>query len=153
MRSDVSDSGDGDLGGVGEARLSVIGEDAHAAARSLHGWLAGREELRGRVRAVAAAPPPGAMGQVPDLVLTLGSGVASATASVLISWIRRRVGKVSVTARRSAGAEITLTARHVRGLTQQEIGLLVDRLAEALDGGDTAALGGGGKPDGGETAS
>lgn len=148
VRLDVSHSDRDDLSGVGETRLSVSGDEANAAARSLHRWLVGRDELRGRLRSVEVAPPPGAMGQVPDLVLALGSGVASATASVLISWIRRQVGKVSVTAKRPDGAEITLTAQHVRGLTQQEIGPLVDRLAKALDGGNPKILDVEGPPDG-----
>lgn len=151
MRPDISDSGHGDLSGVGEARLRVCGEDANAAARSLHAWLAGREELRGRVRSVATPPPPGAMGVPTELVVTLGSGVASATASVLIAWIRRQVGKVSVTAKRPDGAKITLTAQHVRGLSQQDIGPLVDRLATALDSGQTGIGDGEEKPDGGDT--
>lgn len=146
----MSHGGNDDLRSV-EVALIVSSAAANAATRSLHGWLAARDDLRGRIRPVGAPPSPGAMGQVPDLVLALGSGVASATASVLISWIRRQVGKVSVTAKRSDGAEITLTAQHVRGLTQQEIAPLVERLAEALNGGSTAIPGAGGKPDGGNT--
>lgn len=151
MRPNVSDSGDRDLGGVGEVRLSVAGEDANAATRSLQTWLDRREELRGRLRTVTMAPQPGAMGVPPELVVTLVSGVSSAAASVLISWIRRQVGKISVTAIHPDGAKITLTAEHVRGLTQHDIGPLVDRLAQALDGGDTSILDTGGKPDGGDT--
>jgi len=128
-----------------EVELRVAGDDAVAAVRSLEAWLAGREELRGRVRPVVAVPEPGAMGSVGDvLVVALGQGgVATAAASVLISWIRRQHGKVSVTAKRPDGAEITLSADHVRGLTSEEIPALVTGLAAALEGGDAGRLDGG----------
>jgi Effector Associated Constant Component 1 len=118
-----------------EVELSVVG--GPAAMRSLEAWLVGRDELRGRVRSVPAAPSPGAMGSLPDvLMVAVGQGgvVATAAASVWISWIRRQSGKVSVTAKRPDGAEITLTADHVRGLTGEEIPPLVTRLAAVLEG-------------------
>jgi hypothetical protein len=118
-----------------EVELSVVG--GPAVMRSLEAWLVGRDELRGRVRSVPAAPSPGAMGSLPDvLMVAVGQGgvVATAAASVWISWIRRQSGKVSVTARRPDGSEITLTADHVRGLTSEEIPPLVTRLAAVLEG-------------------
>ena len=123
-----------------EVELTVIGDDTVATVRSLEAWLAGREELRGRVRPVVAVPEPGAMGSVVDvLTVALGQGgMATATASVLISWIRRQHGKVSVTAKRPDGAEITLAADHVRGLTSEEIPALVTELAAALERGVAA---------------
>jgi Effector Associated Constant Component 1 len=119
-----------------QVRLTVAGDDATAVMRSLEVWLAGHDELRGRVGPVVTAPQPGAMGSVADvLMVTVGpGGVATAVASVLISWIRRQRGTVSVSARRPDGAEITLTADHVRGLTTEEIRALVTQLETTLNG-------------------
>ncbi len=119
-----------------QVRLTVAGDDATAAMRSLEAWLAGHDELRGRVRPVVTAPRPGTMGSVAEvLMVTVGqAGVAVAVASVLISWIRRQAGKVSVNVTRPDGAEITLTAEHVRGLTTEEVRSMVIQLEAALDG-------------------
>lgn len=119
-----------------QVRLTVAGDDATAAMRSLEAWLAGQDELRGRVRPGVIAPQPGAMGSVAEvLVVTVGqAGVATAVASVLISWIRRQAGKVSVNVTRSDGAEITFTVEHVRGLTTEEVRSMVTQLEAMLDG-------------------
>lgn len=129
------------------AELKVSGDDAatvSAATRSLETWLVGRDELRGRVRPLVEVPRPGEMGSVPDvLMVSLGhGGAATAVASVLISWIRHQRAKVSVTAKRSDGAEVTVSADHVRGLTAEQISPLVTQLAQALNGDD--GLGGDG---------
>lgn len=118
-----------------QVRLTVTGNDAPAAMRSLHAWLAGQDELRGRVRSVMEAPEPGAMGSVVEaLLVTLGpGGVASAVASVLISWIRRQSGAISVSATRPDGMEVTVTADHVRGLNTEEIRSVVDQLGATLE--------------------
>ena len=119
-----------------EVRLTVTGDDATPALRSLEAWLAGHDEVRGRVRPVVMAPESGTMGSVAEtLMVTVGQGgVATAVASGLISWIRRQSGKVSVNLTRPDGAEVTVTADHVRGLTTEETGALVARLAATLDG-------------------
>jgi len=80
---------------------------------------------------------------VPDvLMVALGQGgVATALVSVLIAWIRRQTGTASVTAKRSDGAEFTLSADHVRGLTVEEIRALVSELSTALDGDDAGSAG------------
>lgn len=119
-----------------QVRLSVAGDDAATAMRSLEEWLAGHDELRGRVKPVVAAPQPDTMGSVAEvLMVTMGqAGVATALASVLISWIRRRSGKVSVSVTRPDGAEITLTAEHVRRLTTEEVHSVVNQMEATLDG-------------------
>jgi Effector Associated Constant Component 1 len=119
-----------------QVRLTVAGDDAPAAMRSLEAWLVGHDELCGRVQPVVEAPRPGTMGSVAEvLMVTLEqSGVATAVASVLISWIRRQSGTVSVRATRPDGAEITVTADHVRGLTTEEVRSVVTQLGATLDG-------------------
>lgn len=117
-----------------QLRLTVTGDDAPAAMRSLQAWLAGQDELRGRVRPLVAAPQPGAMGSVTEVLLvTLGpGGVASAVASVLISWIRRQSGPVRVRVTRPDGTEVELDADHVRGLSMEEVRSLVAKLRAML---------------------
>ena len=119
-----------------QVRLTVTGSDRAAAMRSLEAWLAGHDGLRGRVRPIVTAPEPGAMGSVADvLMVAIGpGGVATAMASVLISWIRRQAGQVSVLLTRPDGAEITFSADHVRGLTTEEVRAVVNQLEVALDG-------------------
>lgn len=133
-----------------EIELSVSGDGPAEALRSLEGWLSDRDELRGRTRLIVATPGPGEMGALPDaLTIALGPGgvataMVTALASVLISWIRRQRGKVSVTAKRVDGAEITLNAEHVRGLNVEQIPPLVTELAAALDRSLGPGLGDGG---------
>ena len=58
-----------------EVGLRVATDDAVAAMRSLEAWLAGHEELHGRVRPVVAVPEPGAMGSAAEvLMVALGQG-------------------------------------------------------------------------------
>ncbi len=123
--------------------ITVGGDDAAEGVRSLDAWLAGENQLRGRVRQVVQAPEPATMGSVPDvLMVALGQGgVATALVSVLIAWIRRQTGTASVTAKRPDGAEFTLSADHVRGLTVEEIRALVGELSTALDGDDAGPAG------------
>jgi hypothetical protein len=119
-----------------EVGLTVVGDDATAGMRSLEAWLAGHDELRGRVRPVVTVPQPGTMGSVADvLMVALGQGgVATAMASVLISWIRRQSGKVSVNVTHPDGTTITLSADHVRGLTTEEVRSVITQLGTTLDG-------------------
>jgi hypothetical protein len=119
-----------------EVRLTVAGDDAAAAMRSLELWLDGQNELRGQVRAGVSAPEPGTMGSAADmLMVALGpGGVATVVASVLVSWIRRQSGNLSVRARRPDGGEITLTVNQVSELAPQDVPSLVTQLAATLEG-------------------
>ena len=119
-----------------QVRLTLTGQDAAVARKSLEAWLAGHEELRGRVEPVVEVPQPGTMGLAAEMLLVTmeQGGMATAVASVLIAWIRRQSGKVSLSATRTDGTVITVTADHVRGLTPEEIRSMVDQLAVTLDG-------------------
>jgi hypothetical protein len=118
-----------------QVRLAVVGDDTTVAMRSLEAWLTGHQELCGRVRPVVMASRPGTMGAVAEvLMVAVQGGLATAVASVLISWLRRQAGKVSVSATRPDGARITLDAKYVRGVTAEEVGALVTQLAATLDG-------------------
>jgi hypothetical protein len=115
-----------------ETELVVSGDPE--ATRSLEAWLTGEFP----VRPMVAAPQPGTMGTAADVLMVgLGQGgAAAALAGVLVAWIRRQAGKVSVTAKRPDGTEATLTAENVRGLTTEEVSALVTKVTAALDGTD-----------------
>jgi hypothetical protein len=116
--------------------LSVGGEAAAEEGASLSAWLAEEGEFGGRVQLAERAPAPGTMGALPELVVALGpGGAATAFAGAVVAWIRRRSGSTTVTVKRAAGVEISLSADHVRGLTTEQLGALVERLAAALDAG------------------
>jgi hypothetical protein len=101
--------------------VSLTG-DSDAAA-DLVAWLRGDDELRGYVRPLPAAVPPGKLGaELTQLLVEVGSGgMATAFASVLIAWIRRRTGGVSLSVKRPDGTEFTLTAERVAALDAREL--------------------------------
>ena len=70
-----------------QIQLTVMGDGAPAAIRSLEAWLEGEDKLRGSIQRVVAAPQPGTMGSIADvLTAALGhDGAVAAMASVLIS--------------------------------------------------------------------
>jgi hypothetical protein len=126
-----------------ELRLSVSSPTDDDAARELAEWLVSDDALYGNVRLTAPVVPDGAMGAVlSEIAVLLGpGGVAMAFASVLITWLRRRSGSVSVRITRSDGSEVRLAAENVRALTPDEVRAQVTLLAaeialEAGSGGD-----------------
>ena len=92
-------------------------------ATDLYAWLSGDSELRGRVRLAPAAVPEGSLGaDLTQLLVTLESGgMATAFASVLVAWIRRRAGSVTVKVTRPDGATFELTAERVRELKAEDL--------------------------------
>jgi hypothetical protein len=101
--------------------LSLTGNSDDAG--DLYAWLSGDRELRGRVRLAPAAVPEGALGSaLTQLLLTLESGgMATAFASVLVAWIRRRAGSVTVKVTFPDGATLELTAERVRELNAEDL--------------------------------
>jgi hypothetical protein len=83
------------------------GPDDGSEIRSLFRWLQGDDDLPGAaVRWAPAAPGPGEMGAVSDvLVVALGSGgsVGAVLAGSLSVWIRHRTSDVKVTFRGKEG--------------------------------------------------
>jgi hypothetical protein len=115
-----------------ELRLGVSAPADDYAVLELAEWLGSDDELSGRVRLMAPPAPDGAMGAaLPEIALLLGpaGGVAVAFASVLVTWLRRRSGPVSVRVTRGEGSEIQLVAENVRALTADEVRALVAFLA------------------------
>jgi Effector Associated Constant Component 1 len=101
--------------------LSLTGTSDDAT--DLYTWLSRDGELRGHVRLAPAAVPEGALGaDLTQLVVTLESGgMATAFASVLVAWIKRRAGTVSMKVTRPDGAEFELTAERVRVLDAEDL--------------------------------
>jgi hypothetical protein len=122
---------------------AVGGESATALAD----WLEADDELRGHVRREAAPVPEGALGaELAQVVVSLGSsGAVTAMASVIIAWLRRRTGSVSVSMTRPDGSTVELTAERVRALDAAGVREQVDQLVAAVwPDGEAADDGAGG---------
>ncbi|MEU6507828.1 MULTISPECIES: hypothetical protein [unclassified Streptomyces] len=115
--------------------VEVVGDRSADELRSLRDWLVAEEELRGRVRLELPPPEPGALGSVvAALTVVLGpGGVATAAASVLISWLRRRTGNVSVKLVQPDGTSTEFSATNVRGLDAMEVQRITAELSRSLD--------------------
>ncbi|MFF7633314.1 hypothetical protein ACFZB9_09205 [Kitasatospora sp. NPDC008050] len=137
-----------------EKRVLVRVEGGGSAdeLRSLRQWLVEEEALRGRVVLDEAPPPPGALGALAEtLTVALGpGGVATAVASVLISWIRRQRGNVSVKVTRPDGTATEFSASHVSGLDAAQVRQLTAELARSLDRGGSPESGDGAGPGDGQ---
>jgi hypothetical protein len=121
----------------GEAMLAVADGDAG----DLAAWLAAEDELRGHVRRVPEAVPSGALGAgLAQLAVSLASGGgATAVASMVIAWLRRRNGSVTVSVSRPDGGTIEVRADRVRELDADALRALVDQIATMLRPGDDVA--------------
>lgn len=104
------------------------------SAAALAAWLEADDELRGYVRREPAPVPEGALGaELAQLVVSLGSsGAATAMAGVIIAWLRRRTGSVSVHLTRPDGSAVELTAERVRALDAAGVREQVDQLVAAV---------------------
>lgn len=112
-------------------RLSVSGSSVEVA--DLADWLDEDDALRGRVRREVGRVPDGALGgELQQLVVGLtSSGVATAVASVIVAWLRRRTGSVTVRVSRSDGFEVELRADQVRSMNPEQLRAQVDQLVSA----------------------
>ncbi|MEV5506657.1 effector-associated constant component EACC1 [Streptomyces orinoci] len=119
---------------VMDVAIEVRGQRSGDELRSLCEWLVADERLRGRVRLDIAPPVPGTLGSALEtLSVAVGpGGVATALASVLITWIRRRTGSVSLKVSKPDGSTYELNAAPVRGLTATEVRELAGELAQRL---------------------
>ncbi|GGU98177.1 hypothetical protein GCM10010260_37940 [Streptomyces filipinensis] len=115
--------------------VEVVGDRSADELRSLRDWLVAEEELRGRVRLELPEPEPGALGSlVAALTVALGpGGVATAAASVLISWLRRRTGDVTVKVLRPDGTSVEFSTTNVSGLDATEVQRIAAELSRSLD--------------------
>ena len=107
--------------------LDGTGDDA----TDLYESLSWDSELRGRVRLAPAPAPEGTLGaDLTQLLITLESGgMATAFASVLVAWIKRRAGSVTAKVTRPDGTTFELTAERVHGLKPEDLQKQVAQLA------------------------
>lgn len=115
--------------------FAVAGSGAADEVRSLHAWLAGEDEIRGRVRLVTGVPGPGVLGSAADSVaVALGPGGISAAVAVgLVTWLRQRRSDVVIRARARSGKVIELSAKRVHGLDSAQLREIAHWLAGELD--------------------
>jgi hypothetical protein len=115
--------------------ITVEAEHAAEEIRSLDQELVDLDELRGAVRRVAGSLQPGELGVLDSgLVIALAQGgAATAMATVLVAWLRRRVGNVSVKLTRPGGAVVEVSAGNVRAMDADQVKLLVTELSATLE--------------------
>lgn len=101
---------------------------------SLRQWIVDDDVLRGRVRLVNTPPELGTLGGVVEtLAVALApGGMATALASVLITWIRRRTGNVIMRITEPDGRSYEISASNVRTLSADEIKEITAQLARDL---------------------
>jgi len=102
------------------ALIRVSGENGQDDVASLQDWLAGDTRLRGRVTRERAAPEPGQMGAVSDILVAAlgGGGVVTALAASLGAWLATRRSRVRLTVTGPDGrrVELDITSRDVEAL-------------------------------------
>jgi hypothetical protein len=127
-----------------DVTIEVVGSGTADEVRSLREWLVAEDALRGRIRLVASPPEPGALGSAVEiLTVALGpSGVATALASVVISWLRRRTGAVSVKVTRPDGTSFEYSAAQLGASEAMEVLQRTSELARGLSTGEGEVPGG-----------
>lgn len=99
-----------------EVQIRVDAREAGDELRALREWLAGEDELRGRVTLRGAPPRPGEMGAVVDLItVAVGSGgAATVLAGSLAVWLRNRRSDVTIEVRETKqGRTVKVTGNRV----------------------------------------
>jgi hypothetical protein len=117
-----------------DVRVEVSGEHAADELRSLRQWLVAEESLRGRVRLVAVPPQEGTLGAGVDaLAIALGNGgAATALATVVVTWLRRRTGRMEVKFVRADGSRVEISTDLAGPQTAQEVRETVQGLVRDL---------------------
>ncbi|MGK4579064.1 effector-associated constant component EACC1 [Kitasatospora sp. HPMI-4] len=121
----------------------------------LAAWLEAEDILRGCVRRESGPVPRGALGgELSQLAVSLGSGgAATAMASVIVAWLRRRKSTLTLRVSRPDGSMVELRAEQVRTLDAAGIREQVGQLVTVAwpDRGEPGAVEGG-TPDAGNPA-
>jgi hypothetical protein len=115
--------------------IAVLGEQPHDETRSLRTWMLEEPALHGRVTLRVAPSASGTLGDAMEtLVVALGpGGIATALASVLVTWIRRRTTDITVKITKSDGSTLEVSGRHVGRLDSDGMRGLTTELAKAID--------------------
>jgi len=99
-------------------------------ARSLMQWLAVEDDLRGRVRLLERPSAAGELGGIVDGVEVALAAGGTGLASVLVAWVKTRVGYLRVRVERPDGGVVELTTSGVRGLDADGVRAQVHELGE-----------------------
>ncbi len=116
--------------------VKIAAGDTVTELASLSRWLSAEETMTGAVQVVTTANKPGTLaGGLPEAIaIALApGGMATAAATVLITWLRHRSGSVKITGTRPDGAMFTLEAARVKNLDATEVEALAERITG--DGG------------------
>ncbi|GII65704.1 hypothetical protein Skr01_57890 [Sphaerisporangium krabiense] len=102
--------------------------------RDLHAWTGRQPALRGLTRIIEAAPAPGRLGPIPEILqVVVGSGGALAGLSgMVIAWLNSRPGEVTVKLTRGED-HLEITSKGVKSLSPEELRALITQITEALD--------------------
>jgi hypothetical protein len=115
--------------------ISVAGADSADMTRDLFCWLGEEPCLRGRVRIAERDPMPGTLGPVAAVVEAVAApgSVVTALATVAITWLRCRTGKVSLSVRgRDGSPDLTITAERAKNLDAAGIRDLIAQVSDVL---------------------
>jgi Effector Associated Constant Component 1 len=122
-------------GGGVDVVVRVEGPGAADELRSLRTWLIDDDDFRGRVRLHEADPAQETLGGiVNELTIAVGS-LGAALATVLVTWLKTRVGRVRLRVTRPDGAVVEMNAEQVRGLDAESAWLRVAQVADLLNAG------------------
>ncbi len=115
--------------------ITICADSSADLTRDLVSWMAGEPCLRGRARVIGRDPVPGALGAVTAaaaVVLESGSA-ATALASVVITWLRCRSGKVLLSISGTAGRpRVDLAAERVKSLDAEGVRALIAQVSAVL---------------------
>lgn len=114
--------------------VRVEGPGAADELRSLRTWLIDDDDFRGRVQLHEADPAQETLtgGIVNGLTIAVGS-LGAALATVLVTWLKTRVGRIRLRVTRPDGAVVVMNAEQVRGLDAEGVGLRVAQVADLLN--------------------
>lgn len=116
-------------------QISVLGVGSADLTRDLFSWLGEEPNTRGRVRIVERDPPPGVLGPVAAAIEAAAEpgGLITALATVAITWLRCRVGKVSLSIRgRNGSPDLIITAERAKSLDAAGIRDLIAQVSDVL---------------------
>jgi hypothetical protein len=120
-----------------KCEIAVRGANSADLTRDLISWLVEEPSLRGRVFIVECDPPAYTLGPVAvalEAALEPG-GAVTALATIVITWLRCRTGKVSLSIwGRNSRPDLNVTAERVKNLDAEGIRDLIVQISDVLSG-------------------
>ena len=116
--------------------VSLRVEDAPADdLRSLYGWLAGEDDLRGQVHLAQAPPQSGMLGTLPDVlqVVLANGGAGAVLAGAVVAWVRNRTTNITVKLTRKDGTTAEVNAERLQRMDAAAVHAVVNELNQVLN--------------------